>query len=99
VTSTRVAHHQEERNPTVNGDHAELAEVLAGIAVTLRTLETEQDGAAYLQVLRLSKDDLLGVAACLGLSRVQRLSYQALTRRVLKQAIGARRKFAGLRTW
>jgi hypothetical protein len=72
---------------------------LAAVAARLRELETEQDGAAYLREQHLDRDGLLGVAAALGFTRVTRLSQPELERRVLKQAIGARRKFAGLRKW
>jgi hypothetical protein len=69
------------------------------IAVRLRETETEDEGAAYLQEQRLDREGLLAVAAELQLTRVERLSQKELRRRVLKQAIGARRKFAGLRKW
>ena len=71
----------------------------AAIASHLRETETEEEGAAYLDAQNLDRDSLLAVAAELQLTRVERLSRQELTRRVLKQAIGARRKFAGLRKW
>jgi hypothetical protein len=71
----------------------------ATIAIRLRETETEEDGAAYLQEQHLDRDGLLAVAAALGLTRVTRLSRSELEKRVLKQAIGARRKFAGLRQW
>ncbi|WP_235078957.1 hypothetical protein [Amycolatopsis orientalis] len=69
------------------------------VAAHLRQTETEEEGEAYLREQHLSKDELLAVAAELQLTRVSRLSHQELVRRVLKQAIGARRKFAGLRKW
>ncbi|GAA1715034.1 hypothetical protein GCM10009765_74890 [Fodinicola feengrottensis] len=71
----------------------------AAIAVRLRETETEEAGAAYLRAQALDRDHLLAVAAELGLSRVNRLSQPELEKRVLKQAIGARRKFDGLRKW
>lgn len=69
------------------------------VAAHLRTLTTKDDGAAYLDGLGLSKPRLLAVAAALHLTRVDRLSAPALRARVLQQAIGARNKFAGLRSW
>jgi hypothetical protein len=71
------------------------------IAEKLRAteIETETEGAAYLKALCLDHAVLLQVATALKLTRVDRLSKAELTRRVLKQAIGARRKFAGLRHW
>jgi hypothetical protein len=71
----------------------------AAIASHLREIETEEEGAAYLEAQNLDRESLLAVAAELQLTRVNRLSQKELRRRVLKQAIGARRKFAGLRKW
>jgi hypothetical protein len=71
----------------------------AAIASRLRETETEDEGASYLEAQRLDRASLLAVATELQLTRVDRLSQKELTRRVLKQAIGARRKFAGLRKW
>jgi hypothetical protein len=72
----------------------------AAIAATLRATETEDEGAAYLEGLKLDRDGLLAVAAELQLTRMQSVRSQAeLRRRILKQAIGARRKFEGLRKW
>ncbi|OLF09825.1 hypothetical protein BLA60_18845 [Actinophytocola xinjiangensis] len=71
----------------------------AAVAATLRATETEEQGADYLRSQELGRDDLLAVAAELRLTRVDRLSQPELARRVLKQAIGARRKFSGLRKW
>ncbi|MFC7535741.1 hypothetical protein [Actinoplanes sp. GCM10030250] len=65
----------------------------------LRTLPTVDEGAAYLAGLDLDAARLLAVATELGLTRVNRLTGAALRDRVLKQAIGARNKFAGLRDW
>lgn len=69
------------------------------IAEQLRATETVEQGAAYLAELALDRDGLLAVAAALQLTRVDHLSRKALEKRVLKQAIGARRKFDGLRHW
>jgi hypothetical protein len=71
----------------------------ATIAARLRETETEQEGAAYLREQHLDREGLLAVAAELQLTRVDRLRPTELEKRVLKQAIGARRKFAGLRKW
>ena len=71
----------------------------AAVATHLRETETEEEGAAYLDAQHLDRESLLAVAAELQLTRVERLSQKELKRRVLKQAIGARRKFAGLRKW
>lgn len=71
----------------------------ATVASRLRETETEGEGVAYLRKQKLAKDELQAVAAELGLSRVGRLSRENLEKRVIKQAIGARRKFEGLRTW
>ncbi|WP_410626441.1 hypothetical protein [Amycolatopsis sp. cmx-8-4] len=72
---------------------------VAAIAANLRETETEEEGAAYLRAQRLDRESLLAVAGELQLTRVSRLSQTELEKRVLKQAIGARRKFAGLRKW
>lgn len=69
------------------------------VATRLRETETEQQGADYLRTQGLDRDGLLAVAAELRLTRVDRLSQSELEKRVLKQAIGARRKFSGLRKW
>jgi hypothetical protein len=71
----------------------------AAVASRLRELETEEEGAEYLRTQRLDREGLLAVAAELQLTRVARLKASELEKRVLKQAIGARRKFAGLRKW
>jgi len=71
----------------------------AHIASHLRETETEEAGAAYLRAQQLDRETLLAVATELHLTRVDRLSRTELEKRVLKQAIGARRKFAGLRKW
>ncbi|MFC9436425.1 hypothetical protein [Nocardia sp. NPDC057030] len=72
---------------------------VVSIAAQLRVTETEEEGAVYLRTQNLDRETLLGVAAELQLTRVNRLSRTELEKRVLKQAIGARRKFAGLRRW
>lgn len=71
----------------------------AAIAARLREIDTEEEGAEYLQAQHLDRDSLLAVATELQLTRMDRLSQKELKRRILKQAIGARRKFAGLRKW
>ncbi|MFE5565929.1 hypothetical protein ACFQ68_13165 [Amycolatopsis japonica] len=76
-----------------------MADTPKDIAAHLRTLDTEDDGAAYLDTQGLNHDGLLAVATELQLTRVDRLSNTELRTRVLKQAIGARNKFQGLRDW
>jgi hypothetical protein len=71
----------------------------AAVAARLRETETEEEGAEYLRAQRLDRETLLAVAAELQLTRVDRLRQAELEKRVLKQAIGARRKFSGLRKW
>ena len=71
----------------------------AAIALRLRGIDTEAEGAAYLTGLSLDREALLAVAGELLLTRTDRLSRPQLTQRILKQAIGARRKFEGLRSW
>ena len=75
------------------------AERAADIASRLRETATEQDGAAYLKTQGMNREQMLRVATELGLSRVDKLSTTELEKRVLKQAIGARNKYAGLRDW
>ena len=72
---------------------------VGAVASHLRELETEEEGAAYLHEQHLDRETLLAVAGELQLTRVSRLNPSELEKRVLKQAIGARRKFAGLRKW
>jgi hypothetical protein len=72
---------------------------VTAIATRLRETETEEEGAAFLHDQHLDRESLLAVAAELQLTRVSRLNQAELEKRVLKQAIGARRKFAGLRKW
>lgn len=92
---------QQRRRSTVpsSTESAEPNAEAAAIASRLRETETEEEGAVYLRAQNLDREALLAVAAELQLTRVDRLSQTELTRRVLKQAIGARRKFAGLRSW
>lgn len=71
----------------------------AAIAHQLRATDTVDQGADLLDTLKTTKADLLAIAGHLGLTRVDRLTGPQLRARVLKQAIGARRKFAGLRSW
>ncbi|MFF3574219.1 hypothetical protein ACFYXQ_41380 [Nocardia jiangxiensis] len=71
----------------------------AHVASHLRETETEEEGAAYLRAQQLDRATMLAVATELHLTRVDRLSRTELERRVLEQAIGARRKFGGLRKW
>jgi hypothetical protein len=71
----------------------------AAIAQRLRETATVEEGAEYLRIQRLDKEQLLAVATELQLTRVSRLSRTELEKRVLRQAIGARRKYEGLRKW
>lgn len=92
---------KEPRRTTITQptETAKPAAEVAAIATRLRETETEEEGAAYLRAEDLDRESLLAVAAELQLTRVDRLSQTELEKRVLKQAIGARRKFAGLRKW
>lgn len=68
----------------------------------LRTLDTLDAGRAYLDGLRLSKDDLVAIAAVADdalASLARRGTKAAAVDLILNQAIGARRKYQGLRTW
>lgn len=92
----------DESRPTAAVPPIEPAEpnaVATRIASHLRETETEEEGAAYLRAQQLDRATLLAVATELHLTRVDRLSRTELEKRLLKQAIGARRKFAGLRKW
>lgn len=92
----------QEAQPSTVGPSTEPAKPsadVAAIASHLRETETEEEGAAYLHAQHLDRESLLAVAAELQLTRVNRLSQTELEKRVLKQAIGARRKFSGLRKW
>ncbi|WP_410664667.1 hypothetical protein [Amycolatopsis sp. lyj-84] len=72
---------------------------VAAIASRLREMDTVEEGAAYLRSHKLDRESLLVLAAELQLTRVTRLSQPELEKRVLKQAIGSRRKFSGLGKW
>lgn len=72
---------------------------VAAIAARLRELDTVEEGAAYLETQQLDRDGLRALAAELQLTRVDRLNQAELEKRVLKQAIGSRRKFSGLGKW
>lgn len=85
--------------PQPSAETVQQAVDAAGIASHLRATETETDGAEFLREQHLNRESLLAVAAELQLTRVDRLSHTELEKRVLKQAIGARRKFSGLRRW
>lgn len=92
----------EQPDPSMTAASTETIEShsdIAAIAARLRETETEEEGAAYLRAQHLTRESLLAVAAELQLTRVDRLSQTELEKRVLRQAIGARRKFAGLRRW
>ncbi|MFK0245582.1 hypothetical protein ACIQUM_12835 [Amycolatopsis azurea] len=72
---------------------------VAAIAARLREIETVEEGGAYLDTLQLDREGLRALAAELQLTRVDRLNQAELEKRVLKQAIGSRRKFSGLGKW
>ncbi|SFK13029.1 hypothetical protein SAMN05421835_11478 [Amycolatopsis sacchari] len=91
MASTRVSR--------TSAEPAKTDEEAAAIASHLRQLDTEEEGTAYLRAQDLDRESLLAVAGHLQLTRVERLSQAELEKRVLKQAIAARRKFAGLRRW
>jgi hypothetical protein len=74
--------------PPVDGD---------AIAAQLRQFATEDEGGTHLHALGLDVDGLRAVAGALGMSRVESLTAVELEKRILKQAIGARNKFAVLR--
>ncbi|MER7015324.1 hypothetical protein ABT324_28155 [Saccharopolyspora sp. NPDC000359] len=71
------------------------------VAAHLRTLNTAEEGEDYLRSIGLDRDHdgLLAVAGELGLTRVDKLTKPKLTERIIKQAITARRKYEGLRSW
>lgn len=71
----------------------------AQVAATLRSCDTVPDGANYLDGLRPSKDDLVALVQALGVTRTNGLTKTDLRDRALRQAIGARRKYDGLRSW
>ncbi|SMC99016.1 hypothetical protein [Kibdelosporangium aridum] len=100
--ATRKPDNRNRATAVTSPDRSEPARQNAGasaIASRLRETETEDEGAELLRAQNLDREGLLAVAGELGLSRVDRLSQKALLDKVLKQAIGARRKFAGLRKW
>ncbi|MFL6115666.1 MAG: hypothetical protein ACJ786_30610, partial [Catenulispora sp.] len=70
--------------------------VAGTVAAQLRETATVDQGAAFLAEQNLDRETLLAVAGELELTRVDRLSKAELQKRVLKQAIEARNKFAGL---
>ncbi|MEU4668538.1 hypothetical protein AB0F91_11295 [Amycolatopsis sp. NPDC023774] len=72
---------------------------IAAIVVRLREADNDEEGAEYLRAQQLDRASLLAVATALQLTRVERLSRTDLEKKVLNQAVGARRKFAGLRSW
>ncbi|MFD6073693.1 hypothetical protein [Amycolatopsis lurida] len=72
---------------------------MVAIASRLREIETMEEGAAYLATQQLNKEGLLALAAELQLTRVDRLNQADLEKKILQQAIGSRRKFAGLGKW
>ncbi len=71
----------------------------AAVAAHLRTLGTMEEGAGYLRAQKVTVTGLREVAAALGASVAGRTLKADLERAVLNQAIGARLKFEGLRTW
>ncbi|BCK57442.1 hypothetical protein [Nocardia wallacei] len=98
----RPAETSSDLDPAPLTDHVPAEPVTssaADIADHLRTLSTVEDGAAYLSTQELDRESLLALAGELHLTRVDRLSRAELQRRVLRQAITARRKFEGLRDW
>ncbi|MFI6215431.1 hypothetical protein ACIBCD_25845 [Nocardia brasiliensis] len=99
VAGQHTSHHSQKSSDTPSEVVERSGTGFADIAACLRETETEEDGAAYLRTQNLNRDELLGVAAELQLTRVSRLSQGELEKRILKQAIGARRKFSGLRKW
>ncbi|MFJ1760360.1 Rho termination factor N-terminal domain-containing protein [Amycolatopsis sp. NPDC088138] len=78
---------------------AEPSADVTAITARLSEIETEPEGATYLKAQHLDRETLLAVAAELQLTRVERLSQSELQKKILRQAIGARRRFAGLRKW
>jgi hypothetical protein len=72
---------------------------VAAVTSRLSEIETEAEGATYLKAQHLDRATLLAVAAELQLTRVERLTQSELQKKILRQAIGARRRFAGLRKW
>ena len=97
AANTRTATHVAKPATTATPAPTKPTTIEGTIAARLRDISTEQDGATYLRSQNLDRKGLQAVAAELGLTRVGRLGRDALEQRVLKQAIGARNKFAGLR--
>lgn len=71
----------------------------AAIVAHLRTLESEDDGAAYLAETGAARDHdaLVAVVWAAGMTRIEKLSKPRLIARIIKQTITARKKFRGLR--
>lgn len=68
-------------------------------ASTLRELSTEEEGSSYLESFKVTVPYLKEVAKALGFELLSKEKRSDALRKVLNQAIGARRKFAGLRQW
>lgn len=77
---------------------SDTTDTAADMAARLREINTTAEGADYLRTQGLDRAGLLAVATELHMTRVDRLSRAELERRVLGQAITARRKFEVLRT-
>ncbi|WP_433717431.1 RRQRL motif-containing zinc-binding protein (plasmid) [Nocardia sp. CA-084685] len=77
---------------------SDTTDTAANVAARLREINTTAEGAEYLRTQGLDRTGLLAVATELHMTRVERLSRAELERRVLGQAITARRKYEGLRT-
>ncbi|MGW4486151.1 hypothetical protein ACWEOE_20195 [Amycolatopsis sp. NPDC004368] len=96
---TRATEPRPPREPAPRVEPQKSPAEVAAIVVRLREAENDEEGAEYLREQQLDRASLLAVAAALQLTRVERLSRADLEKKVLNQAIGARRKFAGLRSW
>jgi hypothetical protein len=72
---------------------------VAEIADVLRGMESVDAGATYLASLKLRIVDLMAIGAALGVTVPKATRKDGAVRMVLNQAIGARRKFAGLSSW
>jgi hypothetical protein len=72
---------------------------VAEIADVLRGMESVDAGATYLASLKLRIVDLVAIGAVLGVTVPKATRKDGAVRMVLNQAIGARRKFAGLSSW
>ncbi|MFJ8817038.1 hypothetical protein [Amycolatopsis thermoflava] len=97
--SARTTVGRRTRDEDAHSSKAEPDVNVADVAARLREIETESEGATYLRSQKLNRAALLAVAAELQLTRVDRLRQAELEKRILQQAIGARRRFAGLRKW